>query len=544
MCPNHQKMTPKSGPDRWLRLEYLLALAAIVVAVLLHWLYLFRAGGLWRDEAGFVGLANLPRWQEVWLMLTHDNCPLLLPAIIRLWCGLGWGGTDFGLRVLGFGIGLLLPVSLWLTCRWMRRGVPLLPLSLVALNVMVIRTEDSLRAYGLGCALNVLALGLIWRVVQKPGRGNIFMAAVAAVLSVQCLYQNAFFILAACAGGFAVCARNRRWRDLLWILGIGLVAAVSLAPYASPIIHSQSWWQLQKMGFDAGAGWRKVSFIMGFPLPRGTWLWVGLCVLAAVFACRRAKAAAAENHDLKVFCAVALWTGIAGFYIFLRLSDLMTPHWYYLPLLAFVAACLDGSLAGCGRWVSPCLCGLTLLATLAACENGFAAMKYRQTNMDLVAKVVSQQAETNDYVIVNPWVFGVSFNRYYHGAAPWTTVPPLEDHLFHRYDLFRLRMQEPHPLQPIFDKLDATLQSGHRVWLVGSLPMSTNPPTEISPAPNEYGWHEWIYSQAWGEQVGHQIITHATQASVFTNLTLDPVSPFEDVNVGTFAGWRAARPRN
>src|SRR5208283_1822019 len=69
-------------------------------------------------------------------------------------------------------------------------------------------------------------------------------------LSVQTLYQNAFLVLAACVAGGVVCARHRQWRTAVWVLGVGLAAGVSLAPYAPLIIQSQSWWILQKTGFD------------------------------------------------------------------------------------------------------------------------------------------------------------------------------------------------------------------------------------------------------------------------------------------------------
>jgi hypothetical protein len=380
-------------------------------------------------------------------------------------------------------------------------------------------------------------------VVQKPSRGNIVLAALAAMLSVQCLYQNACFVLAACLGGLAVCARARRWRDFLCVLGIGLFAALSLIPYVLPVIHSQAWWQLEKSSFSPGEGWAQAAFLLGYPWPVCRWLWPVLCVLAGVFAWKRSRAAGAGG-DLNLFCVVALWAGILGFYAFLKSSSLMTQYWYYLPLLAFAVVCLDAVLvAGAGRWPTLLLCAFTLLATSRACQTGCKTDAYHQTNIDWAATVVASQAAPGDFVIVSPWYLGVSFNRYYHGPTPWDTIPPMDDHAFHRYDLFKLRMQDPQALQPVLDRLRATLQSGHRVWLVGSITLTnTAPAPAISSALNLPGPQDAAFSSIWGQQVVHECLTDAREGRMVLDPMLVQVSAFEFVRVYVFNGWKAPAP--
>ncbi len=531
-------MPPGSTQNRKLRLDYFLAIVATLVALALHWLFFLHAGALWRDEAGLASLATLPSWHDVWTLLTHDSFPILFPAVIRLWCVVA-GPGDASLRVLGLASGLLVLASFWIACRCFRRGVPLLPLSLVAVNAMAVRAGDSLRAYGLGCALNVLSLALIWRVVQKPSRGNILLAALAAMLSVQCLYQNAFFVLAACLGGFAVCARARRWRDFLCVLGIGLFAALSLLPYVLPVIHSQGWWQVEKSDFNLNEGWAQAAPLFGFPWLEFRWLWVVLGVLAGVLAWKRFRAAGAGG-DLTLFCAVALAAGILGFYAFLKSSGLMTQYWYYLPLLAFAVVCLDAALvARAGRWPSLLLCAFTLLATCRACQTGCKYIVFRQTNMDWAATVLASQADPDDFIIVSPWYLGVSFNRYYHGLTPWNTVPPMADHTFHRYDLFKLRMQDPRALQPLYDQLHAALQSGHRVWIVGSMTFPHTAP-EISFAPHLPWPQDVAFNSVWARQVGHECLARASQSQMMLDPMLARINGLEFVSIYRFDGRKGA----
>ena len=527
-----------------LRFDWIVAICATVAAILLHTIFLTHAGGLWRDEASFVRLATLPSWHDTWRMYVHDSFPILLPAIIRAWCALGWGETDFGLRILGLINGLLLLAAFWVASRMMRRGVPLLPLALVALNITMISVGDALRSYGLGCALNVLTLALFWRVAQKPTRVNVLLGALAAVLSVQCLYQNAFFVLAACSGGIVVCARGHRWRDTLWLLGIGALAAASLAPYVRIILKAQECLILQKTGFDFSDGWEKFSTAVGFQWLGFSWLWPALCLSAMgmsllVVLPRAQPASVIPRQDLILFGAVALVVGVAGSILFLKLSDLPAEPRYYLPLMAFAAVCLDAILPECHRRAQPALITFAALTTVATLLCETPALKCRQTNVDVIAARLIKEAAPDDYIIVNPWFCGVSFARYYKGAAPWTTLPPLEDHGIQRYDLIKTKMQMENPIQPVLDKIASTLQSGNRVWVVGFIPRSQTPPPDINPAPNNpWGWYDEPYLQAWCAKVSCFIANFASRGTIITIPSDGCVSAYEHLPVVLITGWQ------
>src|SRR5438094_7449564 len=126
----------------------------------------------------------------------------------------------------------------------------------------MVRAGDSLRGYGLGSALAVLMLAVIWRLACRPSL-TVFSCAVAvAVLSVQSLYQNAFFVFAACCGGFVLCAIERRWRDTLSISAVGVAAVVSLLPYV-PLIEGGHWYFIYMMGFNFLRGWKALSLANG-----------------------------------------------------------------------------------------------------------------------------------------------------------------------------------------------------------------------------------------------------------------------------------------
>jgi hypothetical protein len=159
--------------------------------------------------------------------------------------------------------------------------------------------------------------------------------------------------------------------------------------------------------------------------------------------------------------------------------------------------------------------------------------------VDFIAARLNTQVAPNDYVIVHPWHCGVAFQRYYKSAAPWTTLPPLEDHGVHRVDLLKAKMQTKDPIAPVIDRITSTLQSGHRVWLVGNFPFSEKPLPEILPAPNSrWGWYDVPYSDYWAAQVTQFLSAHCPRGAVVMAPSANCVNPFENLQLAVVAGWK------
>src|SRR5436305_1796689 len=235
--------------------NWIAAALVTLFATYLHVLFLLNAGGLWRDGVQLVHLSLMPSFSEVWQNLPHDSCPILMHLAVRAWsAAASLGNTDAGLRVLGLYVGLFLLLAFWFASWTMRHGAPLLALTLAGLNVTIIRAGDSLRGYGLGSALAVLTLALIWRLTCRPSLAAFSCAVAVAVVSVQSLYQDAFLLFAACCGGFVLCAVERRWRDTLPVLAVGIAAAVSFMPYVQLSLRAH-YYVVYKLGFRFSRGW-------------------------------------------------------------------------------------------------------------------------------------------------------------------------------------------------------------------------------------------------------------------------------------------------
>jgi hypothetical protein len=522
------------------------AIAALVTlcAVYLHVLFFLNAGGLWRDEVDLVHLSLVPSFSEVWQNLQHDSCPILMHIAVRAWSAASLGNTDLGLRVLGLFVGLFLLLAFWFASWTMRNGAPLLAVTLAGLNVTMVRAGDSLRGYGLGSALAVLTLAVIWRLTCRPSLAVFSCAVAVAVLSVQSLYQDAFFVFAACCGGFVLCAAERRWRDTLPLFAVGATAAVSLLPYIPMIIRAQDWYIIMKVGFRFSHGWKQLVVATGSPLTVFTWIWVALWIgaLAAAICVLfwRWDRLPDPVGGVILFAGTSLVLGAAGYALFLKLSEYPTQPWNYVPLLAFSAVCIDTIFLAAWRWARSAATILAVVTISTAFLFELPAVKCRQTNVDLITARLSAEVAPNDYVIVHPWYCGVTFKRYYKAAAPWTTLPPLEDYTLQRYDLLKAKMQTKDPIALVIDRITSTLQSGNRVWLVGNIPFTEEPLPEILPAPNNpWGWFDPPYSFHWGVQVTQFLSAHCQHAGVVMPPSTNCVNPSENLQLlEEVAGWK------
>lgn len=585
-------MTPAGGADgepagrreRPSRSEWAAALALTAAVAALAVVRLACAGGLWRDEAGALRLATLPSLREACGLFQHEAFPPLFLVTVRAYVRLA-GGGDLALRAFGLAVGLGIAGALWLNARTTARTVPLLSLALLGLDAPFLIFADSVRGYGIGSALLLLTYGLLARgLAEPPGRppaaGRLALdalTALAAVASVQLLLGNAPLLFALCAAAAAVAVARRRWWRAAWTAGCGAAAALSLLPYAGQLAAARREWSAI-LTYQIGARriWNRFIETVGPRPVLFVWLLllaIGVAGVLRELARRRGAEQALEPHRLNVAAFAALTIAGAPLACWAFLEHLGYPPrpWYFLPLMAILATALDtvfGVLSGDGGDVSVAGDGGTgasvaggkrrrsrrRLRRLHRLRMGAAALVAaaqvlplsqrlvaRQTNADLVAKTVAAAAAPRDLVVVVPWYYGISFDRYYHGAARRLTLPVIEDHGIHRYDLLKASLAAPHPLDDLLQAVATTLRSGGRVWLVGAArwppPGTTAPPRPPAPR-SPAGWHDFPYIVDWSNQLGRFLQQHARTATPVAAGESGPVSDLETMPLAVLQGWR------
>jgi hypothetical protein len=567
--------------------EWATAVALTVAVAALALVRMLYAGGLWRDEAGVARLATLPTLQEVVGLFQHEAFPPLFPVTIRAYSHLV-GGGDRELRVFGLVIGLGIAAFLWLNARSTARTVPLLSLALLGLDAPFLVLGDSLRGYGMGSALILLTYGLLAKALAKPPGARqwplALLTAVTAVASVQVLMGNAPLLFALCTAAVVVAVARRRFGLAGWILGCGVAAALSLLPYAAQLVDARRQWSaivIRSIGFHqialafaTAVGPRPVLFVWLLLIAVGlagvtrelvrrrsagsglvTAGEVGGAVSAEPPATWRSPADGGQlgaedpwQNGAAAFAGLTIVGATLAYLVFLQSLSYPPRQWYLLPLMALLASALEtifGALSRPGsrsgrRFAIVRLAAVALVAAAQAVPL-WQHLTVRQTNADLVAREVTSAAGPRDLVVVLPWYYGVSFNRYYTGTARWMTLPDIPDHRIHRYDLLKTRLAAQHPLDDLLQAVAATLSSGHRVWLVGSAswPAPGETVTILPPAPRSpYGWHEYPYLTGWSLQLGQFLQSHGTAVVAVPVPADEPVSSLEDLRLAVAQGWR------
>ena len=359
--------------------------------------------------------------------------------------------------------------------------------------------------------------------------------------------MNAFVLGAICVASIAVLAARKAWRGVALIFGIGLTAALSLLPYL-PMIREAN----KSLGVRAVAN--SVGYITRF------FVWIlttnnliagGVCLvllagglaLIVVPPLRRRLVNSVERAgEHFLFAAVASAAAAIATGGFLWWLKFPVQNRYYLPLIAVIA--LSGAVvtAAFRKWTMlrwSMLLASVLLAT-AFFSPAYNYTAIRLTNCDLAAAAVAAHAQPDDMIVLTRFAYGITFQRYYHGAVPWHTIPDISDYCRFRWDLVKEAMTQTDPIHELLVRIELALRSGHRVIVVGqfgSVPVVE--PQPLPPAPlAAQGWDMESYLANWAGQVSYLIDQHGGTGQSVPLLEKEPIDPLEKVSVYLISGWR------
>jgi hypothetical protein len=495
--------------------EWVVALVLSATIIFLLIVHAMHAGGLWRDECAVVQLARMPSVSDIFHNFQHEAFPPLFPLIVRAYTIL-FGSTDLALRIFGLCVGCLLVAAFWINARLLSNDVPLIALGLTSLNTTFFVWGTTIRGYGLGSAMIVLTFGCLCALVVTTSWRRIVTATLVCVFGVQVLLYNSVLLLAIGGAAVVLLLVQRRFKQALVILAVCAVAIFFLLPYVPAYLHARDWNILVRGWPTSYSLWKHFEVALGNPGYSIPALWYAIAVgLMGVFIFRlRRNRGSGQETPSVWFAILASGLSLIGCYAFLRILSYTTSNWYYLAFICVVAAALDliASILCRSNWLRFCRLAIATAVLVIAPIADWPAITERQTNVDLAARAVTERAGPNDLVVVVPWQFGIPFNRYYRGSAHWTTIPNIEDHTVHRYDLFKAKMVSDHPIDDLTEAIRATLSSGNRLWIVGglNLPRPEAGPMLLPPAPaSRFKWDNRAYTAAWWQQLSVFAAMHA-----------------------------------
>ena len=526
--------------------------------VILHVFRLQHAGALWRDEISSLFVASADSWAKFYHAQSFDSFPLLNVFLMRLWL-LCKGGTlaavaanDGYLRMFGLLCGLFLLGALaWTSIRTFR-STPWLSFTLFALSPAVIQWGDSLRAYAVGSALAVLLFGQMWNLLQHPSTKQFCLCSALAVSMVWTLYGNAFFVLAICCAAAVVALSRKDWKLVGIVLGVGLVAALSLglnypvirdmalskdvvAQYITLTLILNSWW----------AAWAISGTWVGLLWLAAICCGVGLCLISLVQFKKPGSNGA--HRELALYSMLALALGLLTFLFYLRTVDIPPQDWYFIPIGAVVVCILDAlwPLLGNSRVLLP-LQAILCVALAAACVNGtLGNLRQKMTNLDAMAHAMEQKVAGHDLILIPDRFEACTFVRYYHGPAKVQVWPPCKPEQLVVNGLNPIlpaTYATEDIMKPVYDEIAQTLRNGDKVWVVGDLvavPLD-RPPPRVPPGYNlEHQWRLGPFFYTWSAQAFHFLASHAKTGSIAEQPDVTQVNKWEAIRmILRFEGWK------
>jgi hypothetical protein len=515
--------------------------------VYLHVVFFLHAGALWRDEANSVGMATLPSIKDVWGNLEYDSFPILWHVTMRMWFALGLGASDFSIRLLGLITGLGIIGVMWLNARQFNYRIPLMALTLIGFNATVLSTGDAIRAYGLGTLSGLMTIGVIWQASVKGRRKDWAIALIVSIIAVHMLFYNVIVLLAAGTAGAIVCWRMRLWKRMAAIIGIGVVAALTMLPYLESMERAKRWNMIVHYPVDLDRLWLKIQESL---VSTAVWMpefWRYLAIIAVIVAfiivVRKTTAIDEKQRQVVLFAGILLVFGTTAYLVFLKALRYFMQPWYFVILIAMAGTGIDAifatALQGPRRGLLRIIFALAI--TLLVFTNVRQGIIERKTNVDAIAGIIEKEESPGDVIVLGRWYYGIPFQRYYHGKAQWITIPPVDDYRFHRYDQLQKQMRSQGVMMPVLSLIEQSLKSGHKVWIVGDMIIPSR--GEYLPMealhPDESGiWAESPYYELWSKQMWSFILSHAKENREGTPASQYPVNINECLRMYILDGWQ------
>lgn len=491
--------------DRW---EWTATAALSAYLLVCQVVRAFSAGGLWRDEANSVYLAEVASLQENLEKLQFDSFPFGWFLILRSWVQVGLAGSDGGWRLFGVVVGTALIVSMWWGCRsWNSSSSlpsPLVAIFLAGFRPITIGVGGSVRAYGLGMCCTVLIIACTMRALRVGGAASWMRCAAVYGVSVHVMYHEAFVVFAVAVASAVVGAARRSFRQTCVPLLIGAAVAATMMVYLPVLRSIREWDDVLKQPVSVGrlaTAWLDSLQVMSMELGKGqpapnavhrlvaAGIW-GLVICSAAWLCWRPRdggVASREqlgrpvpkhemNRSWRADADQVLFIGVAALvFIPVYLGALYFQGWspagrYFMVATTFMAVMCDAlmrvGISQLPRARVALAIGISALGLLTAAPLLNTAL-IRATNVDVAARLIRDKAQQGDLVLVSPWELGVSFSRYCGQDIRWTSLPPLSDNKVHRYDLFRAAVVDSAYAAPTCESIRSMVGPTGDVWYVG-----------------------------------------------------------------------------
>lgn len=471
----------------------IVVVVCMVAGLILRWLLATRSG-LWRDEALFLSVVQLPTTSDMLDFLrNHESHPPLFYLVMRVWLA-AFGGSDTVAMALPILIGVAqIPLLYYVGKRLSGTATGLIAAALGAFSPLLAEFSAEVRPYSLLPLLTLLSAYLLYQALAD-GRARTWTGYALVTLALVYTHNWAWLPVAAeWLIVFFFLIRSRqvpRSRMLAFILAVvGVVAGYS--PWA-PVLLQQS----RHAGYPADASLAMHAtellpvtlFGARYPYGQAVAAAMLLLVTGGILYGRRqmaSKQAPAMPPTPSVLLPLLLLGGVPVVtYVLAALCDIWKAM-LFAHCLAIVTPCaivVTAHLLRSQPWLpvtAPrgrqiAVWGATLLLLAVYIAANADVLRYGRSNAREVARGVAVRARPDDLIVVVPDYLASSFNHYYPLPNPEICFPEPYRVAAVPFNDVEARMRDPAAIQAMVTALLQCRASGRRVWYITNRELITH----------------------------------------------------------------------
>lgn len=174
-------------------------------------------------------------------------------------------------------------------------------------------------------------------------------------------------------------------------------------------------------------------------------------------------------HHYWLFSAITLLCLVLVYPLYPVFAHQTLYEWHYAVMFLACAIAVDGALLMMPSIPSQTI-SVVLMLTLILCARNYPELSIKATDIDDVARVISQNAKPGDFIIMTEWHAQCNFARYYKGTIPYLTVLGSHDDGLEDYSKLTTWMSSEDGMNRALSQTFKTIDSGHTVWIVGPMP--------------------------------------------------------------------------
>lgn len=453
------------------------AIVGVTIVALLVRIITATWTGLTTDEANGVFIATTGSLADLVQLLKQDGNPPLLYILLRLHSMI-FGHSDLAMKLFAIAVGTLqVPLS-YLICRqFLGKKLSWQVAAILAICPPLVRYSTLIRAYSL---LSLLGLLSTWFCIKSLSGKKVLPWSILYGISTAALVYSHYWggFVAIGQAGLAAVGAARGWFERCairnWLVGVAISIALFL-PW-TPILyyqlhHDMSPWDVAQVPSVLLSEMASYVFTgTYYTLQPADQLGLLLASVVFLFTTFTPRVLITDKFDGRLWKTVALCGYTAGLLVSLQIPAMRDR--YLTPFIALFSIVYVSTfqrnfekLPGWASAVLPVAVWIPIWTTQLV-----ALAQEPETGTPAIVAEIEREADRSKDLIVISWpIIAPAVTFYLPKDLDVITFPDLVRTSSNRWDGMIDRLRQQKNLDLLLERMEATLLSGGKIWLVDRL---------------------------------------------------------------------------